>query len=252
MDMDGTFYLGNYLLPGALKFLDVLKINNVPFSFLTNNSSKNSAEYKSKLISLGVNSDDARVFTSGDATARYLKDRTGFRQIFLAGTPSLEETFRAQGFTLNENHPEVVVLGFDMTLTYNKLRILCDHLRSGIPEIATHPDINCPTPTGFIPDIGSMIAMIKASTGREPDVVIGKPNRMIVDMLAESMDVIADDCAMVGDRLYTDVALGSTSGVTTILLLSGETKPGDLMGSSFHPDFVFRDLLELTEAIQKS
>jgi HAD superfamily hydrolase (TIGR01457 family) len=252
LDMDGTFYLGDHLLPGALEFLKMLTQRQIPFSFLTNNSSRNSEEYKRKLISLGVNSNDARVFTSGDATARYLTERTNYKQIYLAGTPSLEEVFTAQGFILSETHPDAVVLGFDMTLTYAKLRILCDHLRDGVPFIATHPDINCPTPSGFIPDIGSMIAMIKTSTGREPDLIIGKPNRLIVDMLAESMSVKVDDSAMVGDRLYTDIALGKTSEVTTILVLSGETKPEDLLASSFEPDHIFRDLLELTEAFQKA
>lgn len=252
LDMDGTFYLGDHLLPGALEFLKMLNLRQVLFSFLTNNSSRNSEEYKRKLIHLGVNTDDARVFTSGDATARYLSERTSYKQIYLVGTPSLEEIFTAQGFILNEACPDAVVLGFDMTLTYAKLRILCDHLRDGVPFIATHPDINCPTPSGFIPDIGSMIAMIKASTGREPDLIIGKPNRLIVDMLAESMGVNVDDCAMVGDRLYTDIALGKSSGVTTILVLSGETKIEDISGSGFHPDHVYRDLLELSEAIKKS
>lgn len=252
LDMDGTFYLGDHLLPGALEFLEVLNRRQVPFSFLTNNSSRNSKEYKRTLISLGVSSENARVFTSGDATARYLKERTSYKRIYMAGTPSLEELFTEQGFILNETSPDAVVLGFDMTLTYAKLKTLCDHLRDGIPFIATHPDINCPTPSGFIPDIGSMIAMIKASTGREPDLIIGKPNRLIVDMLAESIGVKVDDCAMVGDRLYTDIALGKTSGVTTILMLSGETKREDILESDFQPDHIFRDLLELTEAIKKS
>ena len=252
LDMDGTFYLGDHLLPGALEFLKMLNLRQVPFYFLTNNSSRNSDEYKRKLIHLGVNPDDARVFTSGDATANYLKERTNYKQIYLVGTPSLEETFRAQGFILSEASPDAVVLGFDMTLTYAKLRILSDHLRDGVPFIATHPDVNCPTPSGFIPDIGSMIAMIKTSTGREPDLIIGKPNRLIVDMLAELMGVNVKDCAMVGDRLYTDIALGKTSGVTTILMLSGETKIEDISGSGFHPDYIFRDLFELSEVFQKS
>ena len=252
LDMDGTFYLGDHLLPGALEFLKMLNLRQVPFSFLTNNSSRNGEDYKRKLIDLGVNAEDARVFTSGDATANYLKERTSYKQIYLVGTPSLEEIFKAQGFILSEASPDAVVLGFDMTLTYAKLRILCDHLRNGVPFIATHPDVNCPTSSGFIPDIGSMIAMIKTSTGREPDLIIGKPNRLIVDMLAESMGVDVEDCGMVGDRLYTDIALGKTSGVTTILVLSGETKIEDISGSALHPDYIFRDLLELTEAIQKS
>lgn len=249
LDMDGTFYLGDHLLPGALVFLHTLKEKGRKFSFLTNNSSKNRLEYQQKLIRLGLKAEDAIVLTSGDATVRYLLEHTGYRRVYLVGTPGLEDTFKAAGLTLDEQNPEVAVLGFDTTLTYHKICTLSNHLVKGLPFIATHPDINCPVPSGFIPDIGSMLAMIRTSTGREPDLVIGKPNRLIVDMLADSLGEKAEDCAMVGDRLYTDIALGKTSGVTTILMLSGETKISDLEGSDIRPDYIFDDLEALNKEI---
>jgi HAD superfamily hydrolase (TIGR01450 family) len=134
------------------------------------------------------------------------------------------------------------VLGFDTTLTYQKLWRLCDFVRAGLPYIATHPDFNCPTETGFMPDIGAMIAFVKASTGREPDLVIGKPNRMIVEAAAQKMNVPLDALGMIGDRLYTDIALGQTSGITTVLVLSGETRLEDVAASPFQPDYVFDNL----------
>lgn len=102
----------------------------------------------------------------------------------MVGTSSLEDEFRQRGFQLAEDQPDVVVHGFDTTLTYQKLWKLCGFVRAGLPYIATHPNYNCPTEKGFMPDIGAMIAFVKASTDREPNQVIGKTNRILIDELA--------------------------------------------------------------------
>lgn len=246
LDMDGTFYLGDRLLNGALSFMDLLHRQNRTFLFLTNNSSKDRRNYAAKITRLGFPLDEQSVLTSGEATALYLKDRHPAAHLFVVGTPSLEDEFRHHGFELDERQPQFVVLGFDTTLTYQKLWRLCDLVRAGLPYVATHPDFNCPTENGFKPDVGAMIAFVKAATGREPDLVIGKPNRLIVDVAAIKMNLPVERLAMVGDRLYTDIALGQTSGITTALVLSGETKAEDLKDSPFQPDCVFEDLADLT------
>jgi len=245
LDMDGTFYLGDHLLEGALQFIDTLRLQGKDFLFLTNNSSKSSAQYAAKISSLGLDIPDEKVFTSGDATAIYLKGRSPEARLYVVGTSSLEEEFCQHGFKLVNEKPDLIVLGFDTTLTYQKLWKLCDFVREGIPYIATHPDFNCPTPSGFMPDIGAMIAFVNASTGREPDLVVGKPNRLIVDAAAERMNLPVESLAMIGDRLYTDIALGQTSGITTVLVLSGETHPEDLDSSPFKPDYIFSNLGEV-------
>ena len=242
LDMDGTFYLGDRLLEGALYFIDVLKAQGKDFLFLTNNSSKHARQYAEKITRLGLPILETKVLTSGEATARYLlRTRPGAR-LFVVGTPALEDEFRAHGFALDADQPEVAVLGFDTTLTYQKLWQLCDFVRADLPYLATHPDFNCPTETGFMPDIGAMIAFVKASTGREPDLVIGKPNRLIVEAAAQKMNLPLEALGMIGDRLYTDIALGQTAGITTVLVLSGETQRQDLAGSPFQPDYVFDHL----------
>lgn len=144
------------------------------------------------------------------------------------------------------------MLGFDTTLTYAKLWRLCDLVREGLPYLATHPDFNCPTEDGYMPDTGAMIAFVRASTGREPDLVIGKPNRTIVDMASRKLGVPIERMAMVGDRLYTDIALGHTSGITTVLVLSGEATRSDLDRSPFRPDHVFEDLGGLAEWLERN
>ncbi|HEY5981912.1 MAG TPA: HAD-IIA family hydrolase [Anaerolineales bacterium] len=250
LDMDGTFYLSDRLLEGALRFIDLLHQQHKEFLFLTNNSSKHRGEYAAKITGLGLPISEETVFTSGEATALYLRTNHPGANLYLVGTPSLEDEFRQHGFRLVREKPELVVLGFDTTLTYQKLWALCDFVRAGVPFIATHPDFNCPTETGYMPDVGAMLAFVKAATGRDPDVVVGKPNRIIVDAAANKMNLHISEMAMIGDRLYTDIALGQASGITTVLVLSGETKAEDLVGSPFQPDYTFQNLASVADWLQ--
>lgn len=249
LDMDGTIYLGENLLPGAADFIQQLQRVKKPFLFLTNNSSKNRNIYAEKLSGLGLAVDPGMIFTSGEATAIFLKEHfPEINRIDLYGTASLEEEFAGYGYQLDTAHPQAIVLGFDTTLTYDKLWQLCDEVRSGLPYIATHPDINCPLEDGVMPDIGAIIAFAEASTGRRPDFVIGKPNPPIVKSLIKRLGVPANQICMVGDRLYTDVALGQ-AGIRTVLVLSGETKMEDLPASPFKPDVVVENIGELLKFI---
>jgi HAD superfamily hydrolase (TIGR01450 family) len=249
LDMDGTFYLGNSLLPGAHDLLAALGRRGIDYLFLTNNSSHNRAFYAQKLRTMGLDIPDERVFTSGEATALMLAEQKPGARIFLMGTPDLQAEFSQHGFELVEDEPDVVVLGFDTTLTYNRLWRLCDLVRAGLPYVATHADLNCPIESGgFMPDAGAMIAFVEASTGRKPDVVVGKPNRPIIETLMRKTSLPAEALCMVGDRLYTDVAMGA-HGIVTVLVLSGETKREDLRKSPYRPNYVMENLVELAMAL---
>ncbi len=247
LDMDGTIYLGDRLLPGAREFWALAANRDIPFLLLTNNSSKNRDSYVRKLAGLGLNARPEQVLTSGEATAQYLQLQQPGARVALFGTPDLEREFADSGFILDMENPQWVVLGFDTTIDYAKLTRLCDLVRLGLPYIATHPDFNCPVEGGFVPDIGAIMALVTASTGREADIVIGKPNRHIVEMAAQRLRLPVHDLCMVGDRLYTDIAMGHHSPIQTALVLSGETKPEDLEHSPFKPDYIFSGLDELTE-----
>jgi 4-nitrophenyl phosphatase/NagD protein len=251
IDMDGTFFLSNTLLPGGLEFLSLLNARNIPFSFLTNNSAKSPEDYRYKLMRFGVAEEDCRIYTSGDATIAFLNNHLPGKSVFLLGTESLANQFTSAGIVLDEKNPEVAVLGYDTGLTYARLTQFCDLVRLGLPYIATHPDVNCPVEKGFAPDAGAFMALIEASTGRKADAVIGKPNPLMMTGLAERLGVDQHDMVMVGDRLYTDIAFGKTAGVGTVLVLSGETKPEDLQGSVYQPDLVCENLLELSEFLSK-
>ena len=244
LDMDGTFFLGDKLLPGALTFMDFLQENGLEYLFLTNNSSSHAGLYAEKIGRMGFDVPVERIFTSGAATTIYLQKRKPNAKVYLVGTQALEEEFRKSGFILTDDDPDFAVLGFDTSLTYDKLVKICNLVRAGKPYIATHPDINCPVPGGFIPDIGSFIALITSSTGRQPDVIVGKPNEHIVDAVVQKTGFPKTQIAMIGDRLYTDIALGQ-AGICTILVLTGETQRSDLADSKFQPDIVVENLGEL-------
>ena len=250
LDMDGTFYVGEQLVEGALEFIDRLRQQGREFLFLTNNSSKDAEQYAAKLARLGLPVPPEKILTSGDATASYLHGVRPGARVYVVGTAALEAEFQSRGFTLTDTEPDYIVVGFDTTLSYAKLWLLCDLARAGVPYIATHPDINCPTETGFMPDIGATIAYVRTATGREPDLVIGKPNRLIAEQAALRLNLPLESLCMVGDRLYTDIALGA-AGLPTVLVLSGESKREDIPAAAHQPTFVFEHLGALEEALQQ-
>ncbi len=199
LDMDGTFYLGDRILEGSLDFIKALEERGIGYLFLTNNSSKSARHYVQKLKRMGLDTD--RVLTSGQAAAMYLRDRFGTEPVYLLGNDSLREEMGRMGVNVVEEGAKAVCIGYDTTFTYRKMCALCDYIRKGLPYIATHPDFNCPvdSETGFEPDIGAIIAYVKASTGREPDVVIGS-DRILVDARARWSK--AGRKLMVGVQVY--------------------------------------------------
>ena len=248
LDLDGTFYLGDQLYPWSLPFVNACEQLGKRFIFVTNNSSQSGDYYVEKIRKMGASITADQVCTAGQATIFYLKKYNYPNKIYLVGTPALEKEFSEAGFVLTEKDPEAVVLGFDLTLTYKKLELACSFIRQGLPFIATHPDFNCPTPAGPIPDCGAMIALITASTGVKPKV-IGKPNPEMIEALQAKYGLEdPSTVAMVGDRLYTDIAMGEAAGINSILVLSGETQLEDVHTSDIQPDVIVENLGEITKA----
>ena len=245
LDMDGTVYLGEKWIDGALDFLSAVEKAGQQYIFLTNNSSKGPQNYVEKLHRMGLSVDESRIVTSGQATIEYLKRNFPGKRVFLLGNELLTREFEEAGICLSESDPQVVVTGFDTSLTYDKMCRVCDLVRSGLPYIATHPDYNCPTENGFIPDAGAIHAFIHASAFRYPDHVVGKPGGDIMDYLAGRAGASREQTAMVGDRLYTDVAAGVNNGYTGILVLSGEAGMRDVEESEIVPDLIFTSVREM-------
>jgi len=242
-DLDGTVYLGARLLPGAAALMRALSDQRVPYLFATNNSSRSTAQYVERLTALGLAATAANVLTSNDVAAAVL-DARGLRRPYLLATPEVEAEYRARGIEPSETDPDAVVLTFDTTLTYAKLRRASDLILAGLPYLATHPDKVCPTPSGPIPDCGAFAALLAEATGAWP-TVLGKPERFMAETIRARLGAPAAGIAFVGDRLYTDVRMANEHGFLAVLTLTGEATRDDLVGSPHQPDLIVDDLIAL-------
>jgi 4-nitrophenyl phosphatase len=244
LDMDGTFYLGNLLIDGSLDFLEQLKKLGKDFVFFTNNTSRSAQFYLDKLAKMGCSIAPEKLITASMVSRKFILKEYGHPRIYLLGTPSLKSDFFESGFDLVEKEPDIVVVGFDTTLTYEKLNIACAFIRRGKPFIATHPDLNCPTENGYMPDCGAICAFITASTGVNARI-LGKPFPETLDFILDCTGYKKEELAFTGDRLYTDIAIGANNGVTSILVLTGEARLDNLKNSRVQPDFVFNRLSDM-------
>jgi NagD protein len=251
LDLDGTFYVDEVLQPRARELLELLEARGKRTLFLTNNSSRGAADYEVKLRGLGLPVGRDRILTSGQATARYLRRETDWRRVFLLGTPALATELAEEGIVVDRAAPECVVLGFDTTLTYDRLARACLLLARGLPYVATHPDLTCITREGLIPDAGALIAAIERVTGRFPDAVIGKPEPTMVAAALERLGGPEPErTAIVGDQLDTDLTMASSAGLFGVLVLSGETSRARLESQrAVQPDLVLESISELHDLL---
>ena len=245
-DMDGTIYLGYNVFDFAIRFINNLRAAGKKILFFTNNASHSTAFYVNKLTKLGFSPTPDEIMTSGDVTIEFLKRHRAGKSVYLVGTDELVENFRENGINLlngDEESADIVITSFDTSLTYQKMDNACRLVRGGAEYLSTHPDFNCPTETGFIPDSGAIAAFVTASTGKTP-TYFGKPYRETIDMISEATGFSLDEMCIFGDRLYTDIAIGKKHGVTAILVLSGETQPEDVDAATTaeKPDFVYDSL----------
>ena len=252
LDLDGTIYLGNQPIEGAAAFITYLQETGRKFVFLTNNPTADRQAYARKLARMGISVGPEAVLTSGEATVTYLMTETPWRRVYTLGTPSFEAELRAAGIDPLSDTPEAVVLSFDKTLTYAKLERACLLLREGLPYVATNPDKVCPTEYGYIPDCGAMAALMAEATGGRWPKFIGKPSPDFARMALRKLGGIPETAAMVGDRLYTDMAMAREAGLAGILVLSGETRLEDFKSAETHPDFVFPSVAGLCDALYEA
>ncbi|MBO4422169.1 MAG: HAD-IIA family hydrolase [Clostridia bacterium] len=244
-DMDGTIYLGEHVFPFAVEYIKRLREQGRRVLFFTNNASKSPEYYFERLCRMGFGPRRDEILTSGDVTVRFLKEKRPGKSVYLLGTKILKKSFSDAGIKLSRS-ADIVVSSFDTELTYKKLERACTLIRNGAEYLCTHPDFNCPTEDGFIPDSGAIAAAITASTGVKPRF-FGKPYADTAEMIFSYTGIGAKDACIFGDRLYTDIALGKNSGMTAVLVLSGETKRSELasLAPEQTPDIVIESINEL-------
>lgn len=246
LDMDGTLYHGDRPIPGAREFINGLKEKGIPFRFVTNNSSHARGFYASRLKRLGFDIEDRDVLTSTIATVNFIRESRPGKTVYAIATPDVAQEIADSGIPMvkDGNVPDIVLLTFDTTIDYKKLNEGYQFIMGGAEFIATHPDDVCPTEYGYDVDIGPFIRLFESLTGKEA-VVVGKPNRLLLDMAAVDMGISPEDVIMVGDRLSTDIRMAVDAGIRSILVLSGETDRALLEKSGMHPTWVFDSVSDI-------
>ena len=248
LDLDGTIYLGGNLIEGAEAFLERCKKHGVQRYFLSNNSSKSVAQYLTKLHALGLEATEDDVLLSTHDLLAWLQ-KNSITKTWLVGTEGMRSMLEAIGVETRSENPQYVVLGYDTELTYEKISQASIHMHAGVPLVASHPDMVCPSPDGGLPDVGAYLAMFKATTGVDPEHITGKPNAGMILHKIEALGLQPERCAMVGDRLYTDMAMATRAGVVGVLVLSGEATQADVdalpKGAEQRPTIVVNSVDEL-------
>lgn len=252
LDMDGTIYLDNELFDGTAEFLDHVKGIGGRCVYMTNNSSKSVQKYIEKLASMGIRADREDFVTSLDATAVHLK-KCGYKKIYALGTGSFCDALKEEGLnivTQPEKGIDCLCMGYDTELTYKKLEDACILLRDDIAYVATNPDWVCPTWYGFAPDCGSVSEMLFRATGKRP-FFVGKPEPFMAELAMKKTGIPKGETAVVGDRIYTDIASGVNAGIASIFVLSGEGTREDIEKYNIEPDFVFENIRSLLNALKE-
>ena len=244
LDLDGTIYLGSNLIEGALSFLERLEERGIRRFFLSNNSSKSVGQYLEKLRGLGIPASEDEILLSTHDLISWLSEN-GIDQTYLVGTEGMREMLESVGVATASENPQYVVLGYDTEITYEKLSTASIHLHKGVPMVASHPDIVCPSPDGGLPDTGAYMDLFEATTGVRPEHVCGKPNAGMILHKVQELGLRPDQCAMIGDRLYTDMEMAERAGVHGVLVLSGEATIEDLEKAPQRPSIVVGSVDEL-------
>jgi len=245
LDLDGTVYLGERLIDGAARFLSYLKQRQIAHYFLSNNSSRSKKDYVTKLSGLGIQTKPDQIILSTDGVIEFLRELQ-INSVYVVGTKSMKNMFREAGINPESSQPEFIILGYDTELTYDKLREAALFIQNNVKLIATHCDLVCPTADGPVPDAGSMLALFKKATGKKAFRIFGKPNPEMIAHILKRHSAKPQDAVMIGDRIYTDMELANRIGCDFILVLSGETKPNDIIGLDRKPALIANTLGDIT------
>ncbi len=256
-DLDGTLYLGAHLLPDAQRLVHGLRAMGKQVIFYTNNASRSLQVYYDLLNDRGFEAQEKEILSAGDVTIDFLCRHRAGKRVYLLGTPTLAEQFRAAGIPVvgderpvREDPADIVVSSFDTTLTYDRVWRACSHIFAGAEYFATHPDPLCPTDGYPMPDAGSIAAMLERATGVIP-AYFGKPGAHGMDMICERTGVDVGKICMIGDQANTDIAFGKSNGASAVLVLTGGVKPGEVpsLTGNMRPDAVVGDLRAVTAVL---
>lgn len=222
LDMDGTLYISNTLIDGAIETLNRIESEGKRYCFLTNNSSHSYQEYLTKLKSFGLDG-EGKLHTSVMSAADLIEAKFKGKKVYALATDGVKNDLERAGIKLVAESPDIVLICYDTGLDYQRLTKACKYIAEGAVYIVTHSDKVCPSSDGNLPDVGSFISLIATVTGRMPDYDCGKPSDIMASSILKRFAMPAHKVAMVGDRLYTDIRFANNNDFKSVLVLSGET-----------------------------
>lgn len=241
MDLDGVVYRGNEPIAGSAEFIAWLQKTDQPFLFLTNHSALTPERFADKLRRMGMQVEAKHFLSSSIVTAEFLRRERPGKRVFFIGEEGLKVALAQAGIELVEKKPDVVVVGFDRAINYDKLLRISRFILDGAEFIGTNNDVSYPLEDGPAPECGALIAAVEAVTGRK-SLLIGKPERYMYEEAIRRLGIEKGLAVMVGDRLDTDVAGAKRVGIRSILVLSGATTQEEAKRSQTQADLVVADL----------
>lgn len=255
IDLDGVVWRLNELIFGAREAITTLRKEGYKIVFLTNNSGMSRQQILTKLNAVNIVASIDEILSSPNTTAQYVSSLSPQARILMIGSPGLKTEILNAGLTITDDPLEAdfLIAGFDNSLSYEKLEKALQALLNGARFIATNDDGMLPTETGYRPGAGAIIGAITGMIKRPPDVIVGKPNEVIIRQVLKNMDVDITQAVIVGDSLGTDVKLAKNIGMRSILVLTGNTRSlHEIETSSNIPDFIINSLADLPNLLLKA
>jgi NagD protein len=250
IDMDGVVYRGSELIPGADRFVQLLRDQNIPFRFLTNNSQRTRRDVAAKLARMGIEVEEEHIFTCAMATARFLAQQKHNGTAFVIGEGGLLTALHHNGYAIVDHDPDYVVVGEGRTFNLELVEAAVRMILGGAKLIATNLDPNCPTQNGLRPGCGAMVSMLEVATGIKA-FSVGKPSPVMMRAARKEMGLATEETTIIGDTMETDILGGVQLGYHTLLVLSGGTRRQDLPHYTYRPEVVVESVADLADFLEQ-
>ncbi|MDW0110966.1 TIGR01457 family HAD-type hydrolase [Sporosarcina aquimarina] len=242
-DLDGTVYKGQEAIPESVAFIHTIQRLGIEPYFITNNSSRSISEQHQKLARLGITTTEQHIMTSAIAGAKYCAQHFKGKTVQMIGETGLREALLAEGHTLVESDGEVVIMGIDHEITYDKLASACLAIRNGAQFLSTNGDLALPNELGLVPGNGAFTELVKASTGVTP-TILGKPGSFMLEIIQQRSGASKEEMIMIGDNYDTDILSGIRYGIDTVHLQGGVTSLEEVAAKPEAPTYMFKTLAE--------
>src|SRR3954451_3531863 len=244
IDMDGVIYRGSEVIPGASEFISYLQDADIPYLFLTNNSTYTPLDVVVKLRKFDIHTSVEHVYTSALATAEFVHKQRPHGTAFVIAEGGLLNALNDVHYAINKEHPDYVIVGEGRVLNFELVEQAHRCIAEGASLVSTNADTWCPTDSGPRPGCGAIVSLLEAATGARA-YHAGKPNPFMMRAARKRIGLSTDEVIMIGDTMETDIRGATDSGFRSILVLTGSTSVEDLRSSPFTPTRVVTSIAEL-------